>query len=483
MKIGYRLTLWYFGASMMVLLFFSIITYLSMRRILYDTLDSEMELIFNLVDESNISTSGTFSNIDQLGIDMNQSLHPIYLVIYDELKFPVYSSSFAKELTFKIPVSKKDEHVDHIIHIPRELIPGIFPGNHKDHITFKGFSRKLYHNKKHTGWMTVALPVESIEIAMANLMKILFAISLIFTLGVALGSYFLTQKVLSPIKLITATAHKLSYSNLDKRITVATKNDELAELSVVLNNMLDRLQKSFESQQHFLMAAAHELKTPLTVLRTSWEDEFNDENLPTAVRIKLLKDIEALIRLNHVIEKLLFLSQTEAEAEETRSRFAIVDVVGIIEDVISDCKILTKQKSQKLFAENLKSSTVLGDPALLFQLFFNLIENAIKYTPKGGEIGLSIEKSEDRVIISVKDNGIGIPSSDLPLIFNRFYRVNRGRSLKTRGSGLGLAICRLIVDLHNGNIQVQSKLNIGSTFTVSLPLAKISGSSHLPGSN
>lgn len=475
MKIGYRLTLFYFGASMLILLLFSIITYFSMQRMLYNTLNNDMEIIFNVVERSYNSSSGSFGKLNQMGLEMNQNLNQIYLVVYDKLEFPVYSSVFAKKLTLKIAVPKEKEHVDHIFHLPPSRISGILSSNKTtgDQITFKGFSRKLYYNNEHIGWVTVALPIEGIKTSMTSLLKILITLSLIFTLLIALGSYFLTQKVLSPIKLITDTARKLSYGTLDKRISVPNNKDELAHLSLVLNDMLARLQKSFISQQHFILDAAHEIKTPLAILRTSWEDEFNDENLPVKVRIKLLQDIETITRLNQVINKLLLLSQTEAEAEEARSRFAIINVKDILQDVIGECKILARQKSQKLFPAHIKSSYVLGDQALLFQLFFNLIENAIKYTPNGGEIRLSFEQSENMVTILVKDNGVGISSTDLPFIFNRFYRVNKDRSRKTGGSGLGLAICSFIVELHNGNINAQSVINLGSTFTVSLPLTDL----------
>ena len=184
----------------------------------------------------------------------------------------------------------------------------------------------------------------------------------------------------------------------------------------------------------------------------------------------LLHDIETISRLSHLINNLLLLSKTEAMQANFESEPLRLD--DILRDVEADGRVLAEAKSQRLMLSNLPEVMIRGDSMRLYQLFFNLVDNAIKYSPEGSAIELWLGVHTPWAIVGVKDNGVGIAPEHIPHLFDRFYRVQKDRARKTGGSGLGLAICKLIAELHHGTIDVTSVVGKGSTFIVKLPLLK-----------
>ena len=289
------------------------------------------------------------------------------------------------------------------------------------------------------------------------------------TLIIFLFSYFLTERSLQPIDDLVDQAQQISHKNLSERLDVQNPEDEIGKLTNVLNDLLRRLQEAFNKEQEFMADAAHELKTPLTVLRTHWEDEISNKELPDTFKEKLVKDIETITRLSKLINNLLLLSNSEYF--QLRGDFEKLDLPLLIKEVISDTTILAELKSQTINTLELSQVFVMGDKTKLYQLFFNLIDNAIKYTPENGSIYISVKEEQKNAVIEIKDTGIGIPANDLPYIFRRFYRVHKDRSKKMGGNGLGLAITKLITEIHKGEISLTSHLGEGSTFIIKLPIA------------
>ena len=314
------------------------------------------------------------------------------------------------------------------------------------------------------------MPIGDVEESLDKLLKILISGSIVAVLMLAVGSYFLTRQSLSPVAAITRKAKRIGHSSLNQRIEVLNKEDELGQLSIILNDLFERLQKAFETQKQFLSDVAHELKTPLSILRAHWESEINNPDLPNELKEKCVQDVETITRISHLINSLILLSQTE----EIQSNFemAPLQIDDLTRSVIEDAQILSEVKSQQLNMLDMKSLEIKGDKIRLYQLFFNLIDNAIRYTPEKGKIDVALVPDDDYAVVEVRDSGVGIPAADLPHVFKRFYRVQKDRSRKTGGSGLGLAICKLIADAHNGKIEVESEVGKGSLFRVKLPLGK-----------
>lgn len=467
MKIRLKLTLWYYAVTFSILILFSTGTYLGIQHLLFLAFDEELNIVVDSIERSYNDVSDDFTELD----DIPRSINPFaeyYLTLNNKSGELVFVSNLAKKISLSIPLADSIKEKGYTKHVKAEIIADSLKGNNNE-VTFRIISRQLFHNGRRIGWATIGMPITQIEDSLNE-----FVIVLIFAVFggiilIGIGGYYLTTKSLRPIDLITNRARQISHSNLSERMQIYNEDDELGKLSLVLNELFDRLQKAFMSQKEFLADAAHELKTPLSVLRLHWESEINNPALTLDLKEKLVQDIETISRLSHLINNLLLLSKTESIASNFEFRSEKLD--EILNEVITDSDILAKFKNQELVLVDSCAAEISGDKLRLYQLFFNLVDNAIKYSPEGENIFISLRIEGNNAIVEVKDNGSGIPPEDLPNIFNRFYRVYKDRARKSGGSGLGLAISKLIVESHEGRIEVISEPSKGSTFKVILPLA------------
>jgi signal transduction histidine kinase len=465
MKIRIRLTSWYFGISLIILIIFSLATYLGMRRLLFDALDKELNILAETIERDYDPFFGHFQGFLFEPDNINRYLDH-YLLVYNTSRDLIYASPMTQLIKLNIPLPKNNIEMAYLKEFTVEKkTPYLFSSPGK--ITFRVIARQLFSENRFIGWVVIGLPIERIQDSMDNLIKVL-AVSILFAVVlVGSASYILTKRALSPINQITRKATRISYSNLSERIEVANPEDELGRLTEVLNNLLDRLEKAFESQKEFLADAAHELKTPLSTLRAYWEGELNNPKISLDLKEKMVQDIETISRLSHLINNLLLLSQTESI--RSNFEFSEVKMDDLIREVVADVEVLAEMKQQTIDIVELPPTTVYGDQARLYQLFFNIIDNAAKYTPENGKIWISLRPVNSFITVEVRDNGSGIPKEQLPHIFQRFYRVQKDRSRSTGGSGLGLSICKLIADSHGGHIEVESEVGKGSMFRIILP--------------
>ena len=469
MKIHTRLSLWYFSVSFIILLVFSLGTYLGMQRLLFRALDQELNILIDSIERNYDPFFDHFEDLLFSPDNSNRYLEH-YIQIYNIDNDLIYASPMTARVDLGLSVLTQSDklNVNRQGHIYQN-----FPWNQENLLgimTFRVVGRKIFFNNRPIGWVVVGLPIQRIEKSMENLLRVLIISIILAVIMIATGGYILTRKALNPVNQITSRAREISFRNLNQRIEVYNPDDELGKLSLVLNDLLERLQKAFESQRQFLADAAHELKTPLAILRTHWEDEINNSDISLDQKEKFVQDIETISRLSHLINNLLLLSQTEAV--EINFNFAPIRLDEIIRDVIDDATILAEIKKQSIEIRELAVLTVMGDKMRLYQLFFNIIDNAIKYSDQESKILVSLDRQNNYARIEIQDNGDGISKEDLPHVFERFYRIKKDRARQTGGSGLGLAISKLIVDSHHGSIQLKSELGKGSVFTVFLPLLK-----------
>ena len=467
MKIRVRLTLWFFSISLLILLIFSLGTYWGMQRLLFEAMDKELDVLANSIERSYNPRQNKFSEIDFFR--RNENYFPEYYIrIYDQHTNPIYLTPLGSNLSFDIELLQNEIERGYTLKTTvRGKIPFLNPGP-QGAVTFRLICRQLFYQQQRVGWVVVGLPIERIEESMENLLEVLLISIIVSILLLAFAGYLLTRKALDPVNIITKKANQISQNNLEERIQVPVENDELGQLSRVLNNLLDRLQRAFTAQQQFLADAAHELKTPLAVLRAHWESELNNAKLSLEIKEKLVQDVETISRLSHLINNLLLLSKTEA----VRSTFDYhpVQLDEVIDEVITDTQVLAEMKDQQMEVVDLQPVKILGDRMRLYQLFFNIIDNAIRYGSESGKILISMRADDKWNIVEIRDNGPGISPEDLPKIFDRFYRAQKDRARRTGGSGLGLSISQLIVHSHDGEIEVESKSGKGSVFKVKLPL-------------
>ena len=280
-----------------------------------------------------------------------------------------------------------------------------------------------------------------------------------------LGRIFVVQ-ILKPVRQIADTAEKISHEDLALRVRAEGVDEEMKHLVNAFNEMISRLETSFKHIQEFSSHVAHELKTPLAVIRGESELALRKEREPTEYRRALESNLRETERMINVTEDLLLLSRLEYESEVYR--FERFDLVKFLEEIREQSEILSAPKEVEVALETPSGPLFLkGDPLHLRRLFLNLIDNAIKFTPSGGRIRLRVSKRDSRAEVTVSDNGAGIAPADLPRIFDKFF--HRDRNGTAAGNGLGLAIAQSIARAHRGTIEVASQPNQGATFTVILP--------------
>ena len=284
-----------------------------------------------------------------------------------------------------------------------------------------------------------------------------------------IGGWFLAHKSLRPVDSVTRAAREITAQNLNKRLPTHKVDDEIGRLTQQFNDMLDRLQASFAEIQHFSEDASHELRTPLTIMRGEIEVAMRNTHLPSATRDLLRSIHDELIRLTSIVESLMTL--VRSDSGRLAFNFEPVPLGTMIEELSEDARLLAKSKNITVKLTNCDPVSINGDATRLKQLFLNLIDNAIKYTPTHGKVFLSLEREDGAAVISVRDTGIGINRKLQEKIFDRFYRVGRGHNGAVPGSGLGLSIAKWIAEAHHGNIQVKSREKKGSTFVVKLPVS------------
>lgn len=295
----------------------------------------------------------------------------------------------------------------------------------------------------------------------------LIGLVVIVSLG-GIGSYWLAGRVLRPVRKLAQTTREIDAKTLDRRLDVKGPEDELNQLAGAFNAMLDRLMGVFEQHGRFVADAAHELRTPLTTLRASLDVVRADPNATIEDYRAMSATLErALSRLQRLVDDLLLLA-----TEELAFQKAAVAVEPILEEVLHDLKPLANERSVTLRLTGNKDLMVEveGESSLLARVFHNLVENGIRYNRQGGEVTVNICDEDKWTVVTVADTGSGIPPEEQSRIFDRFYRVDASRSRNGGGTGLGLSIAKHIVELHGGQLEVQSVVGIGSRFIVRLPL-------------
>ena len=317
------------------------------------------------------------------------------------------------------------------------------------------------------GYLQVARLIEN-EAVLDQLQFILLLTGLAAVgLSLILGA-LLTHQLLKPLDDITAVALKITRTDdLSRRLPDSGRRDEIGRLTMVLNQTLERLERLFHARQRFLADVSHELRTPLTTIRGNVDlirrmGEADQETMDVVE--------DELLRMTRLVDDLLLLARADTGGLPIQQK--PVELDSIFLDVYRQVSSLDQEVAVELL--EVDQVCVLGDQDRLKQLILNLVDNALKYTPAGGKVTMSLSKSNGTARIVITDTGIGIPDEDLPRIFDRFYRVDKARSRNMGGSGLGLSIAYWIAQAHRGDIEVASESGKGSVFRITLPVLSTS---------
>jgi two-component system, OmpR family, sensor histidine kinase ArlS len=273
-------------------------------------------------------------------------------------------------------------------------------------------------------------------------------------------------RVLKPLKDMTRTTKKISGNNLSLRINIEGIQDELKELAQTINEMMDRIENSYNQQQQFVSDASHELRTPIAVLQgyANLLDRWG-KNDPQILQESITSIKNEADSMKELVEKLLFLARNDKNALiMQKKKFNLSE---LLYEMLKDTEIINFD--HKVVCNIKESIFIKADRNRLKQAFRIFVDNAVKYTLKSGLITINAFEQEDKIVVSIKDNGIGISSEDIKYIFERFYRSDKSRSKEKGGHGLGLSIAKMIILGNNGKIKVRSKVGEGTEFIITFP--------------
>jgi len=290
------------------------------------------------------------------------------------------------------------------------------------------------------------------------------------------GGVFLAGRALAPIDRITRTARAIEAGNLAGRLGLAPRDDEVGRLAATFDGMLDRLERAFVQQERaaaqqrqFAADASHELRTPLTIIKGDLDVLLRRQRSVEEYE-EVVRDVdEEVTRLGGLVEDLLTLARADSGQAELAREFVYFD--ALVDEAAAGVRRLAEAKGIAVETRLAPDIAVVGDPVRLRQLVVNLLGNAVKYTPAGGRVRVTLGAVADQARLDVADTGIGIAPEDLPHVFERFYRADKARARAEGGTGLGLAIARWSAETHGGRVDVRSRPGEGSVFTVWLPLA------------
>jgi heavy metal sensor kinase len=307
-------------------------------------------------------------------------------------------------------------------------------------------------------------PINTTLTGLVELLGILDFSALVFT---ALGGAFLARRALRPVDHLVRTVEHIESQNLHQRLEVCHPTHEIGRLALVLNRMLDRLERSFHAQQRFIADASHELRSPLTNLRLALELAGRQRRTPAEYSHSFHSALEEVDRLVRLINGLLMLTRADSGYLEMAQE--PVPLHALVQRVAAEYRAQAEAKAVTLRLA-LPEVVVPGDSARLHQLFANLLDNALRYTPAQGQVAVVGDLLQHTVGVCVIDTGIGIAPEHLGHVCKRFYRVDKERARDDGGNGLGLAICQEIAHAHGGSLRLESTVGYGTTCTVVLPL-------------
>ncbi len=332
-------------------------------------------------------------------------------------------------------------------------------------VRFRALSFPVTEAERLAYVIRVLSPLETVEAPLGRLRLILFlALPAAVVLSGAAGAW-LAGRTLGPVDRMAASARAISAENLDARLPVSAARDELSRLATTFNGMLERIEQGFSFHRQFWEDVAHELKTPLAIMKGEIEVALRTEAGAEEAREVLVSNLEEVERLIRLIERMLTLARLDRggaplETEE-------IDFTALAGRAVEEFRTPAEDKGLRLLYEAPATAPVRGDEARLHGLIAILLDNAVKFTPAAGTIGVAVAAAGNEVRLAVSDTGPGIADEDLPKIFDRFARP--GRTGRGGGFGLGLSIAKAVAESHGGRIEVRSRLGAGSTFTVILP--------------
>jgi heavy metal sensor kinase len=458
LSIGMRLTLWYLAIFALAQIVFGAGMWVVLRDHLYDLADDSLE---GQIDDLKkfMEAQKKDASIAKLQEEVNETYvlehSGDYLELYAENGTLLYRSVFLQNHPVNLVPS-------------REFKDPITRSLWIDGKPFRFMLTKLEANG-HVYTATTGVPFDDVVETLNLFRSSLLAYAPLLFLVAAGGGYWLSRRALAPVDAIVRTARDISGANLSSRLQKLDTGDELQRLSDTLNEMLARIETAFLRITEFTADASHELRTPISLMRTEAELALRRSRGEAEYKESLRHILLEAERTTTLLEQLLAMARADSGRETLDMQ--PVDLRETLHSVIQSWRQVAAIRNQPFSAKITDhDSFVRGDAAALRRVIDILLDNAFKYTPSPASVEVSLEQKDERVVIAVQDSGVGIAPEDQGKIFERFYRVDKARSREMGGAGLGLAIAQWIVTQHRGTISVESTSGHGSVFRVELPM-------------
>lgn len=471
-----KLTLWYAGLLALVLIAFSLGVYALMARKLQNRMDAGLRvavegivrLILHEKDEGETDEYAA-------GSALRKSYFPRQAVAFFDHNGRLLKEKTLDDKSATLPASISVLDRDGLQFFTLSESQTGFDGGLRVAV------ERIRTEPQSSIFFVISQPVEEVSSDLELLSGILSVAVPLALLGVAAIGWFLARKSLEPVVVMSERARQISAENLEQRLPVVNPRDELGQLATTFNELLARLNEAFQKQQEafaqqrqFMADASHELRTPLYVMRTAGEVTLDQERCDESEYREALAMInQQTLHLTRIVEDMFTLARADAGQRKPERRDFYLD--ELVTAATRAAQVLGEHKGVKVEIEPLNEMPYRGDEGLLRQMVLNLLDNAIKYTPAGGAVSVSLRRNDSTYEITVTDTGIGIQPEAQPHIFERFYRADKartsGKTGENRGAGLGLSIARWIAEAHNGRLDLRHSSERGSVFVASLPCA------------
>jgi signal transduction histidine kinase len=415
------------------------------------------ELYKHLDDVSTDSNDTYLIQVDQWRAREHNSIsvNPVFVEFYDTNKQLIDKSPNLKNSNIQLLAANQNNK---------------FTDTKLNGIPIRQIQTGIINKDQVVGYLVVAMSLEDFEIVqiLKNILLISYPLILILLFLIA---RFLAGRSIKPVSTIIDTSSQITKDNLKSRIPLPINKDELFVLSQNINNLLDRVENAIEREKQFTSDASHELRTPLAVIKGTMEVLIRKPRNQHEYEEKINFCISEVNRLNHMVDQLLLLARFENQKQNIKNETIYLN--AIILDNLTRFSEKIESKKIKIITSFSDDYYIQSDNYLVSIIISNLLSNAIKYSDSTGEIRIKLSQNEHHITFSISDNGIGIAPDDMDKIFNSFYRSDVINHAQIKGTGLGLSIVKRLCDLLKFEISVDSKLNFGTTFSLSFSLAKL----------
>ena len=458
-----RLTLWYVSALALILVVFGIAVYVMLSRALHRRVDealrSTLEISITSLTHDEQEGQSAQSAAQSTAAELS---HPQQaMMIFDNMGQLLAEHPYEEDLHIRLPdlgAIPSDE-----VYLYTVAEEGHTNEHHRLAV------RRVRIPPANTPYIILASqPLKAVEDELKSLREILYLATPAVLLVAGLGGWFLARQGLAPVAAMAKSARQIGSGSLDRQLPVANPRDELGQLATTFNELLGRIDSAFDEQRRFMADASHELRTPLSVMSAAAgvtlkklhrdEDEYREAIQMMAEQTK---------RLSRIVKDMFILARADAGSYPLQNRALYLN--DLLEEIARAGEMLASDKGVSLVLTNLDEAAFHGDEDLLRQMVLNLVDNAVKFTPPGGTVKLTLARQVNEYQLSISDTGPGISADARDHVFERFYSADKSRSRTHGGGGLGLAISKWIAHAHNGDLELASSGKDGTTFIARLP--------------